>query len=58
MQKFLFLLNDACYGIERSYNAMRLASALSKRRLRGSSVSDGRCRDLWKKRAEDASRLL
>lgn len=31
MQKFLFLLNDACYGIERSYNAMRLASALSLR---------------------------
>ncbi|MBM2826456.1 MAG: ychN [Dehalococcoidia bacterium] len=31
MQKFLLLLNDACYGIERSYNALRLATALSRK---------------------------
>jgi uncharacterized protein involved in oxidation of intracellular sulfur len=31
VQKFLLLLNDACYGIERSYNALRLATALSAR---------------------------
>ena len=31
MQKTLFILNDAPYGSERSYNALRLAGALSKR---------------------------
>jgi uncharacterized protein involved in oxidation of intracellular sulfur len=31
MAKTLFILNDAPYGTERSYNAVRLASALSKR---------------------------
>lgn len=29
--KTLFILNDAPYGTERSYNALRLAGALSKR---------------------------
>ena len=29
--KTLFILNDAPYGTERSYNALRLAKALSKR---------------------------
>jgi uncharacterized protein involved in oxidation of intracellular sulfur len=29
--KTLFILNDAPYGIERSYNGLRLASALAKR---------------------------
>jgi uncharacterized protein involved in oxidation of intracellular sulfur len=29
--KTLFLLNDPAYGTERSYNALRLANALSKR---------------------------
>jgi uncharacterized protein involved in oxidation of intracellular sulfur len=29
--KTLFILNDAPYGTERSYNAIRLASALAKR---------------------------
>ncbi len=28
--KTLFILNDAPYGTERSYNALRLAGALSK----------------------------
>lgn len=28
--KFLFVLNDASYGSERAYNALRLAGALSK----------------------------
>lgn len=31
MAKILFILNDAPYGSERSYNALRLAGALSKR---------------------------
>lgn len=31
MAKTLFLLNDPPYGSERSYNALRLAGALSKR---------------------------
>jgi uncharacterized protein involved in oxidation of intracellular sulfur len=31
MAKTLFILNDAPYGTERSYNALRLAGALSKR---------------------------
>lgn len=31
MTRTLFILNDAPYGTERSYNAVRLASALSKR---------------------------
>ena len=30
MQSSLFILNDAPYGSERSYNAMRLANALAK----------------------------
>ena len=30
MAKTLFILNDAPYGTERSYNALRLASSLSK----------------------------
>ena len=30
-QSLLIILNDACYGIERSYNALRLATALSRR---------------------------
>lgn len=31
MGKTLFILNDPPYGTERSYNALRLAGALSKR---------------------------
>ena len=31
MAKTLFILNDPPYGTERSYNAFRLAGALSKR---------------------------
>lgn len=31
MASTLFILNDAPYGTERSYNALRLAGALSKR---------------------------
>jgi uncharacterized protein involved in oxidation of intracellular sulfur len=31
MAKTLFILNDAPYGTERSYNAIRLATSLSKR---------------------------
>jgi uncharacterized protein involved in oxidation of intracellular sulfur len=31
MAKTLFILNDAPYGTERSYNALRLAGALAKR---------------------------
>lgn len=31
MAKALFILNDAPYGTERSYNALRLAGALSRR---------------------------
>ena len=31
MAMTLFILNDAPYGTERSYNALRLAGALSKR---------------------------
>ena len=31
MAKTLFILNDGPYGTERSYNALRLAGALSKR---------------------------
>ena len=31
MPKTLFILNDPPYGTERSYNALRLASSLSKR---------------------------
>ncbi len=31
MAKTLFILNDAPYGSERSYNAARLAGALSRR---------------------------
>jgi uncharacterized protein involved in oxidation of intracellular sulfur len=31
MPKTLFVLNDSPYGTERSYNALRLAGALSKR---------------------------
>lgn len=31
MAKTLFILNEAPYGTERSYNALRLAGALSKR---------------------------
>ena len=31
MAKTLFILNDAPYGSERSYNALRLAGALAKR---------------------------
>jgi len=31
MARTLFILNDPPYGTERSYNALRLASALSKR---------------------------
>lgn len=31
MAKTLFILNDAPYGTERSYNAVRLAGSLSKR---------------------------
>ena len=31
MPKALFILNDPPYGTERSYNALRLAGALSKR---------------------------
>lgn len=31
MAKNLFILNDAPYGAERSYNALRLAGALAKR---------------------------
>jgi len=31
MPKTLFILNDAPYGTERSYNALRLAGSLSKR---------------------------
>lgn len=30
VRKTLFILNDAPYGTERSYNGMRLANALSK----------------------------
>jgi uncharacterized protein involved in oxidation of intracellular sulfur len=32
MTKTLFVLNDPPYGTERSYNALRLAGALSKRK--------------------------
>jgi uncharacterized protein involved in oxidation of intracellular sulfur len=35
--KYLIILNDAPYGSERSYNALRLASSLSKQE--GASVS-------------------
>jgi uncharacterized protein involved in oxidation of intracellular sulfur len=31
MKKFLFIVNDSPYGIERPYNALRLAMNLSKR---------------------------
>jgi uncharacterized protein involved in oxidation of intracellular sulfur len=31
MSRYLFILNDPPYGTERSYNALRLAGALSKR---------------------------
>jgi uncharacterized protein involved in oxidation of intracellular sulfur len=31
MAKTLFVLNDPPYGAERTYNALRLAAALSKR---------------------------
>lgn len=31
MPKTLFILNDAPYGTERSYNALRLAGSLSSR---------------------------
>ncbi|MGH8680329.1 MAG: hypothetical protein ACREVS_00315 [Burkholderiales bacterium] len=31
MARTLFVLNDAPYGTERSYNVLRLAGALSKR---------------------------
>ena len=31
MARTLFILNDAPYGTERSYNGVRLAGALSKR---------------------------
>jgi uncharacterized protein involved in oxidation of intracellular sulfur len=31
MARTLFILNDAPYGTERSYNGLRLAGALSKR---------------------------
>jgi uncharacterized protein involved in oxidation of intracellular sulfur len=31
MAKTLFILNDPPYGIERSYNALRIAGSLSKR---------------------------
>ena len=31
MAKTLFIMNDAPYGTERSYNAVRLAASLSKR---------------------------
>ena len=31
MSRTLFIVNDAPYGTERSYNALRLAGALSKR---------------------------
>jgi uncharacterized protein involved in oxidation of intracellular sulfur len=31
MARTLFTLNDAPYGAERSYNALRLAGSLSKR---------------------------
>ena len=31
MAKTLFILNDPAYGTDRSYNALRLAGALSRR---------------------------
>jgi uncharacterized protein involved in oxidation of intracellular sulfur len=31
MSRTLFILNDAPYGTERSYNGLRLAGALAKR---------------------------
>ena len=31
LKKFLFIVNDSPYGIERPYNALRLAMNLSKR---------------------------
>ncbi|MHB1191875.1 MAG: DsrE/DsrF/TusD sulfur relay family protein [Longimicrobiales bacterium] len=31
MSRYLFVLNDAPYGNERTYNALRLAGALQKR---------------------------
>lgn len=31
MTRYLFILNDAPYGTERAYNALRLAGALAKR---------------------------
>ncbi|HSO07151.1 MAG TPA: DsrE family protein [Pelomicrobium sp.] len=31
MTRYLFILNDAPYGTERTYNALRLAGALAKR---------------------------
>jgi sulfur relay (sulfurtransferase) complex TusBCD TusD component (DsrE family) len=30
MSKYLFILNEAAYGNERSYNALRLAGGLKK----------------------------
>jgi len=48
--KTLFILNDPAYGTERSYNALRLAFALSKREgeqvrvfLIGDGVSCAKC---------------
>jgi uncharacterized protein involved in oxidation of intracellular sulfur len=38
MSKTLFILNDAPYGSERSYNALRLAGALAKREGEGVRV--------------------
>ncbi|UZE25772.1 DsrE family protein [Pseudomonas sp. B21-056] len=32
MSAFLFIINDACYGSERAFNALRLAGSLSARK--------------------------
>ncbi|WP_426154359.1 DsrE family protein, partial [Pseudomonas sp. DC3000-4b1] len=32
MSAFLFIINDASYGSERAYNALRLAGSLSARK--------------------------
>ena len=58
MASVLFVLNDAPYGTERSYNALRHALAMSKAGHRGEGLPHGRRHRLRARRSDDPRGLL
>ena len=58
-KNFLIIINDAPYGNERPYNAMRLAfNLVKKNRSTGARLPHGRWCDVRPQGTEDSRRLL